>query len=168
MVPTSRVELEPSVLQTDVQTATLQRHGGRPETRTLKALSHPLVFKTSSSSSRISSNGIRDGTRTHNPTKEAEFKSAAYTDSATLTWGHLSDLNWRPIVYKTIALANWAKVAFGPRWKIRTFTAMLLRHMPLPIGLIEELVTSMRIELILPGWKPGVLTVRRRGHGSSS
>ena len=27
--------------------------------------------------------GGRDGTRTHNPVKEADFKSAAYTNSAT-------------------------------------------------------------------------------------
>ena len=76
-------------------------------------------------------------------------------------------LNICKFLNKAAALASWAKMAFGPRWKIRTFTIMLLRHMPLPIRLIEELVTSMRIELILPGWKPGVLTVRRRGHGSS-
>ena len=64
----------------------------------LKALNTNLKLsmtssQASSSSSRISSNGIRDETRTHNPTKEADFKSAAYTNSATLTWSHLSELN---------------------------------------------------------------------------
>jgi hypothetical protein len=29
--------------------------------------------------------GVRDGTRTRNPLRRADFKSAAYTSSATLT-----------------------------------------------------------------------------------
>ena len=63
-----------------------------------------LLQKTTSMGHFLS--GARDETRTHNPVKEADFKSAAYTNSATRARHLLMEVRTRvALVYAVLQTA---------------------------------------------------------------